>query len=401
MKNLLFSSLIVLAGALWAAPGTPAITSVATDPVDGHVVVTYSFPGAESAVVTLAVTAGGVSREACQAVGAVNRRVAPGADHVVHFYPKRELPSGTYAPDALSFKLTAWSLATPPDYMAVSLLAPSCVRYYVSADTVPGGVGDARWKEDWLLLRRIPAKGVTWRAGCASQDYCWGAGEQNATNGFQPLRYVTSPADFYIGVYEVTQGQYMRLANGANPSRIVQASFTSAMNHHARHQVDWKWHPAEQVSWTLADAAAASLAAASGLPFGLPTAEDWEFAARAGTQWGTYNGAPHNPTCLAPIACNFQTQNAYYGGAQNVQHPQYACHMPVGELRPNAYGLYDMVGNVGEWCAGWFDAGQTTRPIKGGDLHMSGEGLGVGYTRGMAPGTTNFKYGFRLACAIP
>ena len=401
MKHLLTAAILIGAGAAWAVPGTPVVTSAALEPGSRTMKIVYTLPGDEAAVVTLTATVGGRTYDVVHAVGAVNSRVAAGAGRVIHWTPADDVPAATYDPSAISLNLKAWSLSTPPDYMAVSLLAPSCVRYYVSADAVPGGVGDARWKEDWLLLRRIPAKGVTWRAGCASQDYCWGSGEQNATNGFQPLRYVTSPADFYIGVYEVTQGQYMRLANGANPSAVVQSSFTSAMNHYARHQVDWKWHPAEQVTWTLADAAAASLAAASGLPFGLPTAEDWEFAARAETQWGTYNGAPHNPDRLRPIACNYQTQNAYYGGTQNVQHPQYACHMPVGELRPNAYGLYDMVGNVGEWCAGWFDAGQTTRPIKGGDLHMSGEGLGVGYTRGMAPATANFRYGFRLACAIP
>ena len=402
MKNSLVAVLSLTAGVVTAEPGTPSLASVTTDADDGHVKLVYSLPGSEAAIVTLAVTAGGKTYEVGETVGAVNRRVEPGEGLVLHWYPKREIPAGVYAADDLSFQLKAWSLATPPDYMAVSLLDPSCVRYYASSNAVPGGVADSRWKEDWMLLRRIPAKGVTWRAGCAANDYCWNASEQTADRGFQALRYVTSTADFYLGVYEVTQAQYMRLSGGVNPSAVQKGHFTAQMPHYALHQTDWKWHPAEQVTWTLADTAVTKLAEASGLGFSLPTADDWEFAARGETQWGTYNGSPHDPTHISPIGVNYQVQDAYYGGSQaDGKHPEYACHLPVGQKRPNKYGLYDMVGNVGEWCSGWFDAGQTKRPIKGGDLHMSGEGLGVGYTRGMAAGTANFKYGFRVACTIP
>jgi len=401
MKHLIFSSLAFLSAALFAAPGTPSLVSVDASSADGSVKLVYSLPGSEAAIVTLAVTAGGKTYEGVRAVGAVNCRVAVGTGNTIVCYPKEALPAQVYAAGGLSFQLKAWSLSTPPDYMAVSLLAPSCVRYYVSSNAVPGGVQDVRWKEDWMLLRRIPAKGVAWRAGCAADDYCWGASEQTAANGFQALRYVTGTADFYLGVYEVTQGQYMRLTDGVNPSVVQQASFTSSMKHHARHQTDWKYHPVESVTWTLATNAVTKLATASGLGFGLPTADDWEFAARGETQWGTYNGVPHDPTHIKPIGVNYQAQNEYYGGAMNEQHPQYACHMPVGLKRPNKYGLYDMVGNVTEWCAGWFDAGQTTRPKKGGDVHMSGEGHGVGYTRGAGENAADFRNGFRIACTIP
>lgn len=397
MKTIFTMSFLLAALALHAAPGTPAITSVASNAEDGHVELVYSLPGSEDAIVTLTVMAGGQTYEAIHAVGAVNCRVAAGTGRTIHWYPKQELPAGTYAAGGIEFNLKAWSLSTPPDYMAVSLLAPSCVRYYVSTSAVPGGVQDSRWKEDWMLLRRIPAKGVTWRAGCAASDYCWNTSEQTSANGFQSLRYVTSTADFYLGVYEVTQAQYMRLSGGANPSTVIQSSFETTASHYVLHQTDWKWHPAETVTWVLATNAVAKLAAASGLGFDLPTADDWEFAARGETAWGTYNGAPHNPTVLSPIGVNFQVQNSYYGAS----HPQYACHLPVGQKRPNAYGLYDMVGNVTEWCSGWYDAEQTLRPKKGGDLHMSGEGFGVGYTRGASAMSASHLNGFRIACTIP
>ena len=254
-----------------------------------------------------------------------------------------------------------------------------------------------------MLLRRIPAKGVEWRMGCTASDYCWNSGEW-ANYGWTQTHYVTSTADFYIGVYEVTQGQYRYLANGATPSRCGQGSFASLSkaSHRTVHETDWKWHPVEQVSWTSASNAVDMLTTESGLSFCLPTEEQWEFAARGETQWGTYNGSPHNPDHIKPIGVCYQTQDSYYGGDQaGGNHPNYADHMPVGLRRPNKYGLYDMIGNIREWCSGWHDDDHTLRPVRGGELHMSGEGLGVGYRKGLSAGTTSGNLGFRVACAIP
>lgn len=69
--------------------------------------------------------------------------------------------------------------------------------------------------------------------------------------------------------------------------------------------------------------------------------------------------------------------------------------------RPNTYGLYDMIGNICERCSGWFDVAETLRPVRGGELHLSGEGLGVGCCRGKTASYAEAKCGFRLACAIP
>lgn len=403
MKTLLFCAVFFAAVSARATLGTPTVTSIDPNASNRTVSVTYSLSGDEPAIVTMTVTTGGKTYDAIAVVGDVNCRVSAGSGRTVTWHPQDDIPAGAYDANALSVQLKAWSTSTPPDYMAVSLLAPKCVKYYVSSNAVPGGVLDSRWKEDWLLMRRIPAKGVVWRMGCASGDYCWGASEQNGTYGFQPLHYVTNAVDYYIGVYEVTQGQYMRLANGAEPSVVGKDAFSalSTASHRVLHQTDWKWHPVETVSWSTVVNAATTLAVASGMPFDLPTQEQWEFAGRGETQWGTYNGVPHDPTHIAPIGVCYQVQDAYYGGAKDVGHPLYACHLPVGQKRPNQYGLYDMIGNICEWCSGWFDAAETQHPVRGGELYMSGEGLGVGYCRGKAADFTDAIYGFRLVCAIP
>lgn len=414
MKTTILSCLAFAAGAALAAPGTPVVTSVSPANGDGCVTITYTLPGDESAIVTLSAAAGGASYEPATLVGAANRLVAPGEGLTIRWNARADLPANAYAANALSVSLKAWSPSTPPDYMAVSMLCPSCVRYYASSNAVPGGVGDRRWKEDWMLLRRIPAKGVRWRMGCIANDYCWGAGEQ-AKYGWTATHYVTGTADFYIGVYEVTQGQYRRLAN-ENPSALGQNSFANLPNapHRALHETDWEWHPVEHVTWTKANAAVGTLATASGHPFCLPTEEQWEFAARGETQWGTYNGSPHNPDHIKPIGACVQAAWGYYANsrsgsswysANNVAgtHPNtYDC-VPVGLFRPNKYGLYDMVGNAREWCSGWHDEANALRPIRGGSVHMSGEGHGVGYRNGLGANALDAAgfCGFRVACALP
>ena len=406
MKTSIFVFLALSAGAALAVPGTPVVTSVSEANGDGCVTVTYTLPGEEAAIVTMSATLGGVVREPVTLVGAVNSLVQPGTDLKIYWNARADLPADAYAANALSVALTAWSPSTPPDYMAVSLMRPAYVKYYASSNAVPGGVGDRRWKEDWMLLRRIPAKGVEWRMGCTVNDYCWNVSELESTgNGtWMPTHYVTSTADFYIGVYEVTQGQYRYLANGATPSGCGKDSFANLQNapHRTVHETDWKWHPVEKVTWTMATNATETLATNSGLPFCLPTEEQWEFAARGETQWGTYNGSPHNPDHIKPIGVCYQTQEAYYGGKkENGFHPNYADHMPVGLLRPNKYGLYDMIGNAREWCSGWFDEANALRPLRGGSLHMSGEGHGAGYSNGRTANAVHEFIGFRVACAIP
>ena len=415
MKISILALLAFAAGAAFCAPGTPVVTSVSEVNGDGCVTVTYTLPGEEAAIVTMSATAGGVVREPVTLVGAVNSLVQPGTDLKICWNARADMPNALYAANDLDVTLTAWSTSTPPDYMGVSLLCPQCVRYYASSNAVPGGVGDRRWKEDWMLLRRIPAKGVEWRMGCTVNDYCWNTGEW-ANYGWTQTHYVTSTADFYIGVYEVTQGQYRYLANGATPSAIGQNSFANLPNapHRTLHETDWQWHPVEHVKWTMASNAVAQLATSSGLPFDLPTEEQWEFAARGETQWGTYNGSPHNPTHIKPIGVCVQVAWGYYAdirdGASwysglNVSgtHPNtYDC-IPVGLLRPNKYGLYDMIGNAREWCSGWYDEAKALRPIRGGSVHMSGEGHGAGCRFGLGENAVDGPgfCGFRVACAIP
>ncbi len=125
---------------------------------------------------------------------------------------------------------------------------------------------------------------------------------------------------FWMGKTEVTQEQY-QVIMGSNPSH-----FKGAKN------------PVEQVSWDDAMEFCGKLSQRTGQTFTLPTEAQWEYACRAGSQTRFHFGDSESQL----------EDYAWFAGNSGRQT------RPVGQKRPNAFGLYDMHGNVWEWCADWF-----------------------------------------------
>lgn len=131
---------------------------------------------------------------------------------------------------------------------------------------------------------------------------------------------ITKP--FYLGKYEVTQAQWEAVI-GSNPS-----SFQPSTN------------PVKSVSWDAIQPFLEELnerAEMEGMEFVLPTETQWEYACRAGTITAWHYG---DTEVMLPEFASFHTN------AKKTTRP-------VGTLKPNAWGLYDMHGNVAEWCADW------------------------------------------------
>lgn len=136
----------------------------------------------------------------------------------------------------------------------------------------------------------------------------------------KPKHQVSLTKPFFLGKFEVTQAQWMQLMR-SNPSHFKGEN-----------------RPVDNVSWNDCLRFLEKLAAKTDRTFSLPTEAQWEYACRAGTdtRWN-FGDSP------VPI-----TEYAWVG-----QESRSTTH-PVGQKKPNPWGLHDLYGNLGEWCADWY-----------------------------------------------
>src|SRR5262249_39922425 len=166
---------------------------------------------------------------------------------------------------------------------------------------------------------------------------------------------------FYLGAHLVTQEQYQRLM-GKNPSHFSQ---TGPGKDYAKRIADdeFKRCPVENVTWEEAVAFCRKLSELPeekrlGRVYRLPTEAEWEYACRAGTlvPLPFYFGES-----LSSADANFCGDYPYGKAAKG---PYLSRTTAVGSYRPNAWGLFDMHGNVWQWCSDWFDFFYATRSPK-------------------------------------
>lgn len=278
--------------------------------------------------------------------GDVDRLVAAGDGHVITCVAGSGVEASVPKTD-VTVRLTAWAKDSPPDYMVVDLSAKTAPRYYASADLVPGGItNNLHYKTDKMVLRRIHAAGVKWRMGSNSDD------NYRETDCRENPHLVTLSNDYYIGVFELTQQQYL----------IVTGNGST-------HQEDWRnapLYPAERLNhnklrgtgklWPgdkheVDDGSAIDLfRKVTGVPsMDIPTAAQWEYACRAGTPtryyWGMSKDDIGDYEWVAETTPNVDPLPT--SGQKKIL-------MPVGLKKPNPWGLYDMLGNVREQVLDWF-----------------------------------------------
>ncbi|MTJ08901.1 bifunctional serine/threonine-protein kinase/formylglycine-generating enzyme family protein [Anabaena sp. UHCC 0204] len=160
-----------------------------------------------------------------------------------------------------------------------------------------------------------------------------------------PQHEVTVPS-FFIGKYPLTQAQYQAII-GSNPAYFKGNGSTPLTNH----------RPVEQVSWNDAVAFCQKLSQNTGKNYKLPSEAQWEYACRAGTTTPFYFGES-----ITPDLVNYNGDYAYAAAPKGKYRKQTT---DVGTFPPNAFGLYDMHGNVWEWCEDDWQENYINAPING------------------------------------
>jgi formylglycine-generating enzyme required for sulfatase activity len=158
------------------------------------------------------------------------------------------------------------------------------------------------------------------KGGCYDMGDTFGDGESDE----KPVRNVCI-SDFSIGKYEVTQKQWKSIM-GSNPSDFSSCGETC---------------PVEMVSWNDIEEFIQKLNSATGKSYRLPTEAEWEYAARSGGKKEKYAGTSSDPDLI-----NYAW---YSSNSDDETHP-------AGRKKPNGLGIYDMSGNVYEWCHDWFSS---------------------------------------------
>lgn len=347
-----------------AAVGAPSIDSITVDASRPKLVVDYMLGGGEAAVVTAEVRVNGeaIAPERFVSVaGDVGHVVEPGPRRFTwnarKDWPEQKLTGVTVA-------LTAWATNATPDYLVVDLTATNrsvreTVTYYVSEADIPYGVTSDLYKTERLVMRKIPAAGVRWAMGSPE-------GETGRVRDDEILHFVTLTSDYYMGVYPVTVGQY-RLVRGAvnanaealkNPvpadadchpvSAVAYGYKDAPVQHWLRNSACWPTNQAHSGRALYADGFLGKLQKLSGIEFDLPTSAQWEFAARA--------GAPYKfPSHTKGTLWYFYEGNFIWRGNKDYRpsEAERNCDLSMGayvpgSCDPNAWGLYDVMGNVWE-----------------------------------------------------
>lgn len=304
-------------------------------------------------------------------------------------------------------------------FHALILLAASCWTYAL-ADDPPAAAKVLTSTATGMKLNWIRTGGF--EMGSLTSE------EGHTRNEHQHIARITQP--FYIGATEVTQGEFETVLE-RNPSAFSKTGSADSLVS----GVVTKQHPVDSVSWFDAvefcnvlsekeklkpyynmteiereggekgPIQSAVVTVVGGSGYRLPTEAEWEYACRAGTTTAYSTGD----------TVRLLRQTGWYGGVKTAGNSEGRTHR-VAQKAANDFGLYDMHGNVSEWCQDWYDyysydrsplndptgpPGGSERVVRGGSWNDEPANCRAAYRGASAPKTRNHGIGFRVARAMP
>jgi serine/threonine-protein kinase len=235
------------------------------------------------------------------------------------------------------------------------------------------------WQKDGVKMVRIPEKFEvvvpSWTEPAVYDEF----GDLIEAETVIPEKMAKMGDTFFMDAFEVTVGQFKKFlkSSGYKPAEPID------WNKVYKYSPTDK-HPMIYVTWHDATAYAKWVGKR------LPTEKEWEYAARGGLikkeyVWG-------NDEAVARDYAN-------YDGTGGKDKREYCA--PVGSFKLNGYGLYDMAGNVWEWCQDWYDSNKTRRVLRGGSWNDPSSNLRAASRFGYFP-TLPYDYlGFRCVSRFP
>ena len=234
------------------------------------------------------------------------------------------------------------------------------------------------WQKDGVKMVRIPEKFAvvvpSWTEPAVYDEF----GDLIEAETVIPEKMAKVGDAFFMDAFEVTVGQFKKFlkSSGYKPAEPID------WNKVYKYSPTDK-HPMIYVTWHDATAYAKWVGKR------LPTEKEWEYAARGGLIKKEYVWGDDEA-----VARDY----ANYDGTGGKDKREYCA--PVGSFKLNGYGLYDMAGNVWEWCQDWYDSNKTRRVLRGGSWNDPSSNLRAASRFGYFPSNTYSYVGFRCVSDV-
>ena len=285
-----------------------------------------------------------------------------------------EVRKDGYATDRKTISISEGQTASITGTLASNAVASSNTSGYSSSSSsmASGSNAISIPVKDGISIEMVKVEAGTFMMGATSEmkdPYDWE----------KPVHQVTLTNDYYMGKYEVTQALWQAVM-GSNPSNFKGDNL-----------------PVETVNWNDCQEFISKLNSLTGRKFRLPTEAEWEYAARGGKKSRGYQYSGSNS--ISDVAW-------YSGNSGRVTHP-------VGTKQANELGIYDMSGNVYEWCQDWYgsfssssqtnptgaDSG-SSRVFRGGSWYGNARYCRLSFRDCTPPDCRGYNLGLRLALSV-